>query len=186
MIVITKKKKIYIYTMEIITEIMRETLDQFDLRRMLGPIKDKVRIMKYDELEKETLESLFKNAVAIIIFLQIEGEHGPRDHVGHWIALIHHHDHYEHFDSYGIGIDQEVSITHEKQNLIGQLLKSAHKSVLESTRRLQSHRHDMNTCGRWCVARIRMIDLELPRFYNFIEDLNHVSDIAVVSLTMFL
>lgn len=173
--------------MNIINKYMSQTLNQYDLARMLGPLKDRVKIMKYDDLEHVTLENLFnEKTIAVIVFLQIHGKDNKVERIGHWIVLLHADDHYEHFDSYGISVEAEVATTHVKKDLIKKLFSSAKKSFVESKKRLQSHRHDMDTCGRWCVARIRLYEHTLPEFYNLIETINHVPDVAVTSLTMFL
>lgn len=171
--------------MDIINEIKSQPLDQYDLERMLGPVKKYTRIIQYDQLSKYTLESLFKGVMAVIIFLEIHKENGSTENIGHWIVLLHHDDHYEHFDSYGIGVDEEVSITHEKKDLITKLFQSSKKGFVESQRKLQSSKKDVDTCGRWCVLRIRMANYELPKFYSFIDHINSSPDTAVVALTMF-
>lgn len=170
--------------MEIITNIIHQPLNDMDLARMLGPLKSKVKIMRYEELANKTLQSLFHGYMAIIVFLDIHNEHGVTP-IGHWITLIDQDDHYEHFDSYGIGVDEEVAITHEKKDLISNLFKQSNKPLVESQRKLQSNKNDTNTCGRWCIARIRLGNYALPKFYHFIDTIHHIPDVAVVALTMF-
>ena len=68
---------------------------------------------------------------------------GPAS-VGHWISLIQYPGYIENFDSYGLTIDQELSITHEKRYL-SILLRG--QEVKQGTVQLQEIRNDVNTCG---------------------------------------
>lgn len=171
--------------MDVITSIIKQPLDQVDLKRMLGPISSKVDIIEYHQLTNHTVESLFKDNFAVIVFLDIHLKGGKEASIGHWIALIKHDDHFEHFDPYGIGVDEEMSLTNEKRDLITKLFQGIKKPLVESQRRLQADKRDVNTCGRWAVCRCRMANYELTKFYRLIDTINSTPDVAVVALTMF-
>jgi len=171
--------------MDVIREIIKQPLDQVDLKRMLGPLEKSVDIITYHQLQDRSLESLFHDRFAVIVYLDIHKGNGSQEPIGHWIALLKHSDHYEHFDPYGIGVDEEIALTNEKRDLITRLFKNSKLSIVESQRRLQSDRKDVNTCGRWVIARVRMGNYNLSKFYRVIDSINDTPDVAVVALTMF-
>jgi len=153
-----------------------------DLRVMLGPDESRCKLLMYDELVNfTTLADLIPNRLdAAIILLQIQSPNAPA--VGHWIALMNHGDHYEHFDSYGLDPDEELGITHEKP-ILTELIANSTMRVESNQAKLQSRKEHMNTCGRWCIVRVRFPQLEKPQFVDFIRQVHHVPDVAVTLLT---
>lgn len=186
----------------IVKRVAKEPLSFDDLKRMirkgLDITPDKVaenrvngvKFIRYDELKSySSLEDLFesrrgeKGFDCIIILLQIEAPHAPR--VGHWITLLDHSSYYEHFDSYGLDIDEELAITHEKPYLRN-LFRDTSKRIDSNNERLQRFREDVNTCGRWAVARCLFVELTLDEYKKFIKSVHLTPDLAVTLLTMFL
>lgn len=171
--------------MDIIQRYIRTPLSGEDLKRMIGKHAINTRIMTYHELAGKTAAHLFSgNIKFIILYEDIHEKNAPP--IGHWVALLDHGDHYEHFDSYGIGIDEEEIITHETSGLLTRMFREAKKPLVESGRKLQSEKADVNTCGRWVVARIHLGEYELPKFYQFVDMIHQPSDVSVTLLTMFL
>jgi len=166
---------------EIVHKAESVALSFTDLEKMMGG--DPVRLIHYDQLQGESMTSLFSSGKPIIILLQIEGPDAPR--VGHWICLLDHGSHYEHFDSYGLTSDEELAFTHENRYL-SDMIRKSDKPVEQSTHRLQEMREGVNTCGRWCVARLKNKELELPGFVRFINKIHHQPDVAVTMLTLHL
>ena len=170
--------------MDVITKIEEKPLGFDELKRMLGSDLNKTKLINYDELQNvKSLPALFDEKEAVIILLQIEAPDAPK--VGHWIALLDQGDHYEHFDSYGLSADEELALTHEEPWL-SQLLAKAEKRVTDSGTRFQAVREHVNTCGRWCVARVRMQKLTLDHFKDVIDQSHSVPDVTVALMTMFL
>jgi len=170
--------------MNVLTKIEAQPLTFADLKRMLGEFKNTTHLIKYDDLAKvESMRDLHKDASAVIILLSIETPNAPK--VGHWVATLDHGDHYEHFDSYGLSADKELSITHEKPYL-SNLLGKADKHVVDSGVRFQTIREHINTCGRWCVARVRLQEMNLKDFKHLINQSHTVPDATVALMTMFL
>jgi hypothetical protein len=171
--------------MQLIEQIEAQALSFRDLQRMLGPAKGKTRLIEYDELMKvRSIEDLFSGKVdAVIILLTIEGPNAPS--VGHWIAILNHKDHVEHFDPYGLTVDEELGLTHEKPYL-SDLLNKSNKRVVDSAERLQARREDVNTCGRWCIARVRLKDETLREFSAIIKTAHAAPDVTISLMTMWL
>jgi len=170
---------------DIVEKSEAKSLSFDDLHRMLGKDDRTTRIINYDDLKNiNDISELFNgNVKAIIILLQIESRNAPR--VGHWIALLDKPGvsatdvgTIEHFDPYGFSVDKETAITHEEKWLSTLLVKSP-KRLIESRRRFQRLREGVNTCGRWCVVRIKQFDMTTREFGNFIDTIHYEPDVAV-------
>ncbi len=167
----------------IIDQVKNNALSFPQLKDLVGPNQaSKVKWLLYDELVKfETLAELMELGAAVIL-LQIESRNAPK--VGHFIVLLDHGTHYEHFDSYGFTMDQELAITHERH--LTRLFKNTRKPIKDNLRRLQTLRQDVNTCGRWVVARILLRQLELDQFLKLIAYFKVNYDDLVSIMTMLL
>lgn len=131
------------------------------LQNMVGPINTKhCRWIVYDDLQKfEDIEELMSLG-AVIILLEIESPRSPP--VGHFVCLLDHGNHYEHFDSYGLDIDEELKLSQEKH--LTNIFRNSPKKIISNTKRLQTFRDDVQTCGRWVVVRYLLKHLELDEF----------------------
>lgn len=155
-----------------------------DLEKMLGKQSAFTKLINYNDLKEATsIEQVFGRDKAVIILMSIEAKNAPK--VGHWIALLDKPGLIEHFDSYGFSVDQELAITHE-QNLLKKLLSTSGKKVAQSRRKFQQIREQVNTCGRWCVVRIKHFEMSVTQFSDFIDKLHYVPDVAVTMLTLHL
>jgi len=167
----------------IIEKIRDNALSMDQLKRLVGPQQAaNCRWIVYDELLKfPSLEELMKLG-AVVILLQIESRDKPP--VGHFILIIDHKSHYEHFDSYGLTMDEELKITQEHH--LTNMFKQTRKPIVDNTKRLQALRQDINTCGRWVVARLLLKQLELAPFLKLIEYFKVNYDDLVSIMTMLL
>lgn len=143
--------------------------------------KDSTNLLMYQQLSYISSEQLL--AKPTIILMQIERRNAPK--VGHFIAILDYPEYVEHFDSYGLNIEEEVRITNETGILLS-LLKQAKKKIVSNHYRFQQFREDVETCGRWCVVRILLKQLALPQFKSFILAPVTSNDNKVVLLTYFL
>lgn len=167
--------------MNVIKRIEQIPLSFTELRRMLRGMP--ATLIHYDDLSKyKSLTELFAKSKSVIILLEIEN---GRTKVGHWIALLEYSDHIEHFDSYGLDIDEELSITHER-NYLTQLFRNSSKRLESSGKKLQAMREHVNTCGRWVVARLLLRAFEMKEFLAFVAGVHQQPDVMVTLLTMFL
>ena len=143
-----------------------------------------VNFFLYDELKGKTMSEIMSKGKAIIL-MQIhnaEGETMPG--VGHWIALLtgvdDRGDFIEHFDSYGIGMDKELALTHSEP-----LLKDLTKGhrVKQDKEKLQMVREEVNTCGRHCVSRCNL-PLTYEEYVQFLRTVQCPPDTAVTLMTI--
>jgi len=167
----------------IIDQIKTNALTFPQLKDLVGPNKAKtVRWLLYDELYKFNNLNQLMDLGAAVILLQIETPNLPK--VGHFIVLLDHGNHYEHFDSYGLTMDQELKITQERH--LTRLFKNTRKPIKDNLKRLQTLRQDINTCGRWVVARLLLRNMELDPFLKLIEYFRVNYDDLISIMTMLL
>jgi len=160
-------------------------LSDSDLARMLGKEKARTKILQYDALGKyETFDQLMPGERdCCIVLLQIEKPGASP--VGHWITLLNHGSHFEHFDSYGLDPDEELAITHENRH-ITDMIKRSTKRVESSSYKLQAKREAVNTCGRHAVVRVLHSELEKKEYTNMLLQVHRNPDVAVTLMTKFL
>jgi hypothetical protein len=168
-----------------IEELEKKPLSDADLRRMLGKDRARCKVILYNELQKYTnMDELLPNeGQCVIVLLQIETPGATP--VGHWICMLNHGSHYEHFDSYGLDPDEELGLTHEQPYLTN-IIKNTNKRVGTSSYRLQAKKEAVNTCGRWAVTRVKHAELENPEFVKLIRAQHPIPDVAVTLMTQFL
>ena len=170
-------------TNSIIQKIKDNALSFGQLQDLVGPDQTKrCSWLEYDDLkEYKRIDDLMHLGAAVIL-LQIEAPRAPK--VGHFIVLLDHGSHYEHFDSYGLTMDEELNITQEHH--LTNIFKTAHKPIIDNHKRLQTFREDVNTCGRWVVARLLLRTLELDAFLKLITYFKVNFDDLVSIMTMLL
>lgn len=155
-----------------------------DLQNLCGPQKASQCIwIVYDDLQKyKNIKTLMKLG-ACVILLEIEKRNAPK--VGHFIVLLDHGSHYEHFDSYGLTMDEEIGLTNEHH--LTNIFRNSSKPIMDNVKRLQLVREDINTCGRWVVARLLLRYIELDAFLNIFKHLKpQTPDEMVTVLTALL
>lgn len=134
-------------------------------------------IIKYADLANyRTINELLPNDGDYCVILLEQKENS-----GHWTALLKYKNIIESFDSYGCRPQYGLKFvsTYMKQllgqtgNLLINLLrtKSKGQEVYYNKRQLQQINDNVNTCGRWCVARIESMKmgLELDEFINKVD-----------------
>lgn len=122
-------------------------------------------IMSYDQFQNiNDIETAFNGKDSLILLYETQ------PNFGHWTCLIKRGGTIEHFDSYGFFPDDEQNFApeefrdqyyNERPHLIDLLHKSG-KKIRYNHHRLQGH--GTNTCGRWCIMRIRLRGLDEDEF----------------------
>lgn len=168
----------------VIDQLKAQTLSFSDLQYMVGPrVTKKCRWIEYDKLKDfKNIDDLMMLG-AVIILMMIEKRGAPK--VGHFICLLDHGTHYEHFDSYGITMDEELDLTQEKH--LTRIFKTSPKKIVDNHMRLQMFREDINTCGRWVVGRLLTRSIELDAFLKLFNHLKPRSpDEMITVMTLLL
>lgn len=164
--------------MSLIDRLKSEALSFPQLQFLAGKRQTQsCRWIVYDDLRNyKTIDQLMALG-ACVILLEIETLNKPR--IGHFIIILKHKDHYEHFDSYGIGMDEELSLT--KEHHLSNIFRNSKVKIVDNTKRLQRLREDINTCGRWVVARLLLRHVELDPFLALFEHLKPQSPDEMIS-----
>ncbi len=167
----------------IIQSVKGNALSFPQLKSLVGPRQAaRCKWLLYDQLAPfRSIEELM-DLGACVILLQIES--ASRSPVGHFILLLDHGTHYEHFDSYGLTMDEELKITQEKH--LTRIFGLGRKPIVDNSKKLQTFRQDVNTCGRWVVARLLLRQLELKEFLKLVEHFHVLYDDLVSIMTMLL
>lgn len=159
--------------------------DNFNsLQYMIGPQNSQsIKFLTYDQLSTyKSLDSLVSNGDCVIILFEIEN--GKKGNIGHFIALLDHGNHIEHFDSYGLDIDEELLLSQEHH--LTRLFQDSNKKVINNTTQLQAFKGDINTCGKWVVARVLLREYELHDFINLVTFFKSHYDDTITILTFLL
>jgi hypothetical protein len=140
------------------------------------------KILKYVDLKKyKKMSDILKDGESAFILFQ------DSPNSGHWCLESRYTDEdgqqwNEHFDSYGIFPDNELSFVGKgKREKLGidskfltKLLKNDQPEIktVYSYKKYQDMKPGSSTCGRWaCLRRQKILDgLNLPEFKNFIEE----------------
>jgi hypothetical protein len=156
-----------------------------DLHRMTD---GKSNIIKYSDLRhyNNINDALGQYGACIIL-------HEEEMNYGHWVLLFKvNNTTLEHFDSYGLTIEQELRIapqTTDEQGrpLLSTLINKSGYKLIENLHQLQRKKEDVNTCGRFVVVRLRFRDEPLNEFIKLLTKNHHFDpDFWVSALTYLL
>ena len=129
-----------------------------------------------------TLKDLLGEKGAVILLYEM------KQNFGHWVALFYTDESrktIEFFDSYGFAPDEELNYAkYDDQPLLGELMKNSNIQIIHNTKRLQTFKEDVNTCGRWTSLRILMRETPLHQFqFLFKNNKSYNGDWFVSALT---
>jgi hypothetical protein len=158
------------------------SLSEDDVRKIVGP----VRIVKYPELENETIQSLFeKDPYVVILFLTEDVN------TGHWQCMLLRDGgkQLEVFDSFGIKVDgNRAWLNQDEKEALDQTLPNVHNLVkgfpgelVYNNVKLQEE--SRNTCGRHIACRILYDHLSIQEYIALIERSGIKPDEFVTLLT---
>lgn len=160
---------------------------------LLSLCKGKVNIVNNKNLDQYSSidELLGEHGAAVILYETKSDEHSE---YGHWTLLLRQSDSMlEWFDSYGLKVDSELKFIPEHHRIetkqFGVLLKLIEDpgcpyKVVWSQEQLQSKDSKIETCGRWCGARVILRSWSLWDFQRLFKMGPWTPDFAVTSFTM--
>lgn len=158
------------------------SLSDDDIRKIVGP----VRIVKYPDLDEETLDSLFSKEPYVVILFLTENEN-----TGHWQCLLKRENgkQLEVFDSFGLKVDgNRAWLNKDTQEALDQTLPNIHNLVkgfpgelVYNNVKLQED--SRNTCGRHIASRILHDHLSIQDYIALIERSGIKPDEFVTLLT---
>jgi hypothetical protein len=133
-------------------------------------LDDQVKIITYKDIAYyDTINDLLKPYGRVIVLY----ENRPGN--GHWV-LIHrlNKKNIEVFDSYGLGIDDELDYiddsfrknSNQLKAHLSKLLAECPEKVHYNDKQFQRLGPDVRTCGRWCVFRALNNRMSVNQFYK--------------------
>ncbi len=153
---------------------MDKSLSGTEIMKLMN---NQCKIVSYSDLHKynSIQELLSPFGCAVILYL-------TKKNYGHWVCLfMDSKNRVEVFDSYGIfEPDDELHLIDHKfkkesyqdeKYLLG-LLKKYDKDVIWNHYKFQKMEDGINTCGRWCVARLKMRKYSLEEFRSFFRGID--------------
>lgn len=165
----SKKQMIEYYEKE-----LAKMFSNSDIDRWLG----EGHIIKYSDLaDYSNINELLPNDRDFKVIL-IESSVNQ----GHWVAVMKYGNILEFFNSYGTTLEHDFKfiptmVKHllgQGGNLLTKLMKTKDKGqkIYYNKKKLQKINDDINTCGRWVVARCLSMKIgwELDDFINKVED----------------
>lgn len=152
---------------------MEKPLSNHDIMRALDY---QTNIITYENLMNvKNIDEILKNNTCVIFY---EGKD-----IGHWVCVFKTKNGYEYFDSYGNIPDHNLK---KKDNYFRKkiphltwLLYRTGKPIEYNNYKLQEYNKNINTCGRWVIARLLLKKMPLKKFVKLFRTGNIPSDILV-------
>jgi len=149
-----------------------------DIIKVLG----KTNIVKYPDLLKHSIDSLFDNKGRCVLLFLVQGQDS-----GHWMCLIRRPGSIEVFDSFGVAIDGERRWLDKKKlldfgeaaPLLHQLLAEFEQSggkVIHNTSKLQ--KDDSDTCGSHVCCRLLHKDTPIEQYVTQLRSQGEPDDVV--------
>lgn len=152
-------------------QIKEYAISDADINKVLQP---DTKIFTYPKFgDMETIEEAFDPLGRCVFLFLTKSETS-----GHWLAMFKRDAKtIEYFDSYGEKPEaQRKWLPEEIMEQLGQnepllmnLLRQSKYRVYYNTYPYQTDRDDINTCGKWCLARLICKDLSNLEFYNLVK-----------------
>lgn len=169
----------------LIKSIYVDDLDLVDVKTLTN---NKCPIVLYDNLDinDDILEVIGKNNRCFLLFPTVHGSNS-----GHWLSILYNDktNTLEHFDPYGLDVNQEMqysSSRHVQANILGKLYAKAQQKgikIIFNTVRYQKLTNGVNTCGRHCAIRLRFHYLTPTQYENLMMKQTMSPDWLVSILT---
>jgi len=161
---------------------------------LLNLVSKKANIILYPSLiNYKTIEDVIGPHKATFLLFE------AKKHYGHWCLIFQQNEHIiEFFNPYGGYPDDSLEYIdmeyREKSNQVhtylSKLLFNSRYQLTYNEFDFQKHNPNIKTCGRWCVVRLLLRNLDLYQFKKYIDnmkkDLNLDGDKLVTLLTMYI
>jgi hypothetical protein len=151
-------------------EVKEYALSNDDINKILDP---DTKVFAYPEFAhmRHITDAFDELGRCVFLFLTKSAS------MGHWLCMFLRDGHIEYFDSYGEKPEaQREWVSEEQLESLGEgepylwdLLKASGIPVYYSTHPYQKDKDDINTCGRWCVARLVCKDMNNHQFFNLVR-----------------
>lgn len=165
------------------------SLSNDDVDKILQDSGSGTTFVKYDDLDKSTsiLNYLDKRGRMMLLLPVLS------DSSGHWVCLWFNKRSktLNYFDPYGLKPDYwmkhwDAPAAEELTPVLTDMLQQFNNrggNVLVNTKKYQQYSDKVNTCGRWCAARLLLKDVSQATFDSIMESTGVGLDKSVTLLT---
>ena len=171
---------------QLIKSIYRVDLNLQEMRQLT---RNNASIVLYDNLtiNDNILDVIGKTRLCVLLFPTQSGS--PN---GHYLGIMSYPEINTvlHWDSYGLGVEQEMRYStsrHVQSNTLGQLYQKFRNQggkVIFNTYRYQQMLPNVNTCGRFVVIRLMFSKLTEYQFARMMLNQHNSPDYMVTMMTM--
>jgi hypothetical protein len=159
-------------------------LSDADIRRVLG---NDIPILTYPELEDlHSIDDCFDRKGRCIILFLTDSETS-----GHWCCMMKKKDGIYFWDPYGEAPEEQkdgIPKTRLEQldmdePFLTRLMRGSGRPIYYNSHQYQTDRRGINTCGRWCIARLLYAPKSEEYFRKAVKSSGLPPDEFVVGLT---
>lgn len=157
-------------------------------QEMIKLVNGKANLIQYPQLKNATSidDILYPYGACIILYL-------TRKNYGHWTCIFKvNNDTIEHFDPYGLYIDDELNfnmdpyfrkISNEDKPHLSYLLYNSPYKLSFNQYQFQKRLKEVATCGRHVAMRLILRHLSLDDYKNLISNTEYSPDEVVTIIT---
>ena len=169
-----------------VQSVIEYPLSDDDIRRVLG---NDIKIMTYPELEDmPSIDDCFDRKGRCILLFLTESETS-----GHWCCMMKKNGSIYFWDPYGDEPEEQkdgvpksrLEQLDMEEPYLTRLLRACGKPVYYNSHQYQKDRRGVNTCGRWCIARLLYAPKSEEYFRNVVSKSKLPPDEFVAGLTAY-
>jgi len=142
-------------------------------KQMLDLMDNKCNLVQYREVENyKSIDSLLGDYHKCILLYHTS------ENFGHWCALYRVGKTVYFFDSYGVIVDDQLKFLpkdlredlNSQHRYLTELLYKSDYMVEYNQYQFQKKSPLINSCGRWCVNRLRYPDISVDEYHKLFKD----------------
>ena len=149
-------------------------------------LNNKVNVYSYSQIFNfKNINELLGKYKKIVLLYETSKNYG------HWCCIYEHKNKIYFFDSYGLKPDEQFNFIqpelkkelYDNHKYLLELLYNSQKEIHYNQYQLQKKLPDIQTCGRWCVLRLKYPSISVNNFYNIFKDTSKlISNDELVSI----
>lgn len=149
---------------KLLNELKNKALSSNDLLKL---VDYKATIIRYGDLSTyRSIEDVLKPFGSVFILYE------TKPNFGHWVEISYYNGNIEFFDSYGLGIDEQLNFispefrrqSNQDKPWLTILLKTCLYTVTHNSHQFQKFAKNVKSCGRYCALRVVLKSMPLKEF----------------------
>jgi len=152
---------------------------------LMNAFNNKVNIFPYSKIHTfNNIDEILGKYKRVILLYQTSLN------FGHWCCLYEYCGSICFFDSYGFIPDDELKFTpkdlkkelKQEYRYLTKLLYESGKPIQYNEYKLQIENDNINTCGRWCIIRLKYPKISIDNFYKIFNSFKPIKPDFIISL----